>query len=378
VNIVCISASQVPSTAANSIEVMKVCQALVECGHIVRLFVPGQEAVAWESLVEFYGIRNEAVFDIVWLPSKPRLKRYDFSLAAVRRARSMQADAVYAWPPQAALAALAYRIPVLLEMHEMPTGKLGPLVFRQILHSSGRKRILPITQSLANALEERFHYRFKPGEMLVAPSGVDLERYQELPTPQDARRMLNLPEKLTAGYTGHLYAGRGMGLLQELARLHSEVQFLWVGGRPQEVESWQEKLDAAGIDNVTLTGFVENRKLPLYQAAAEILLMPYERRVSGSSGGNTADICSPMKMFEYMACGRAILSSDLPVLREVLNEVNACFAPPEDLDAWNKAFESLLSDPEGRERLGRQARQDVEGYTWRERARMSLEGFIEK
>ena len=85
-----------------------------------------------------------------------------------------------------------------------------------------------------------------------------------------------------------------------------------------------------------MTGFIENSKLPLYQAACDILLMPYENAIAGSSGGNSVDICSPMKMFEYMAVGRAIISSDLPVIHEVLDNETAFFCPPEDSSAWVK------------------------------------------
>ena len=112
-----------------------------------------------------------------------------------------------------------------------------------------------------------------------------------------------------------------------------------------------------GLDNVTLTGFVPNRHIPLYQAAGEILLMPYERSVTVSGGGNTADICSPMKMFEYMAAGRAILSSDLAVLHEVLDETSAVFCPPENSQAWVSALGRLArgrrpAHPPGRSRAG--------------------------
>ena len=144
------------------------------------------------------------------------------------------------------------------------------------------------------------------------------------------RRQLGLPEKPTAGYTGHLYAGRGMTLLDQLAHRLPQVNFLWAGGRAGRGAGLAERLKAESLSNVRLTGFVENRQLPLYQAAAEVLLMPYERTISGSSGGNSAAYASPMKMFEYMACRRAILSSDLPVMREVLNETNAVLCPPED------------------------------------------------
>ena len=45
--------------------------------------------------------------------------------------------------------------------------------------------------------------------------------------------------------------------------------------------------------NITLTGFVRNEQLPMYQAAADILLMPYERVITGSSGGNSSSLRQP-------------------------------------------------------------------------------------
>ena len=369
--IVCISASSVPANTANSIQVMKVCQALVQLGHAVTLLVPGT-APKHPDLSSYYGL--QASFPIQWLPSRPGLRRYDFALAAVRRARRLKAELVYAWPPQAALATLLAGLPLALELHDIPEGRFGPWLFRLIRWTPGKKRFLPITQALADALARRYR-PFAANELVIAPDGVDLERYQDLPEPAQARQSLGLPEAFTAGYTGHLYAGRGLSLLVELAHRLPQVRFLWVGGRPEAVVHWQAELHAQGIDNITLTGFVENSRLALYQAAAEVLLMPYERVITGSSGGNTADYCSPMKMFEYMACQRAILSSDLPVLREVLNESNAVLCPPEDADAWVGALQALMNDETRRAALAKQAWHDVAAYTWQERARRSLANF---
>ncbi len=352
-----IAASRIPSTTANSIQVMKVGQAFAQLGHETRLFVPAYSALAdgipaggdQASLAEFYGLQN--TFAVEWLVSNPALKRYDFSWLAVQKAKTWGADAVYLWPLQSALAAQVLGLPYWLELHEPPTGKLGPLLFRLLLHP-GRKCFLPITRVLAGMLEARYP-AFTPQRLTIqiAPDGVDLERYIDLPSPSAARQALHFPEQLTVGYTGHLYAGRGMALLVGLARRFPQVHFLWVGGRPEDVQSWQEHLSGQGLQNVTLTGFIPNQRLALYQAAADILLMPYDRAVSGSSGGNTADFCSPMKMFEYMACGRAIISSDLPAIGEVLNTANARLCPPEDEDAWADALGTLLVDPALRIRL---------------------------
>jgi glycosyltransferase involved in cell wall biosynthesis len=237
--------------------------------------------------------------------------------------------------------------------------------------------LLPITNALASQLEARFKIDLHDQKRVrTAPNGVDLECYTGLPEPGEARRQLGLPPALTVGYTGHLYPGRGMNLLLELARCFPRINFLWVGGRQLDVDEWKVRLSTDDIHNVTLTGFVENSQLPLYQAAADILLMPYERMITGSGGGDSSSYASPMKMFEYMACKRAIISSDLPVIREVLNPANAMLCPPEDVGVWSQALGSLIYDEQKRQALACQAWQDIQGYTWMERARKALDGFI--
>lgn len=373
-----VAASSLPSSAANSIQVMKTCQAFAQLGHDVHLYVTGNRGsklppIDWESLQSFYGLSTS--FEIACLPIIPGMRHYDLAWKAIQQAQRMDVELVYTWMLQAAWLGLQNGLPAMLELHDRITGKIGPLLFRQILAHPKKKRLLPITLALQKVLEEQFGRRFQPGQAVISPDGVDLERYSGLPQPAAARQALGLVELPTAVYTGHLYAGRGLELLSALARVNPGIRFLWVGGKPGDVRTWTQRLHAAGVANVTLTGFVENSRLPLYQAAGDVLLMPYERKVTTSSGGDTADICSPMKMFEYMAAGRAILSSDLPVLHEVLNVMNAVFCPPDDFNAWNQVLNGLLGDAGRRMRLGSQAQRDVKQYTWQARAGRALEDF---
>jgi glycosyltransferase involved in cell wall biosynthesis len=379
--IACISTSRIPSDTANSIQVMKACQGLAASGHEVSLCVPEpglvqtaetKQARLWDALAEHYGLVKP--FEVNWLPSHPRWKRNDFAWKAVARAVERQADLVYTWTGQSAVFGLLRGLPVLYEVHDLPTGKLGPWWFRWFLKLSGRKRLLLITRTLRQRIEET--YGALPEEQVViSPNGVDLDQYARLPEPPEARRNLGLSEAVTVLCSGHLYAGRGADLFLGLAERFPQVQFVWVGGRPEDIAETQAKAGAAGLRNLRLTGFVSNRRLPCYQAAADVLLMPYGQQIAGSSGGNSADICSPMKMFDYLATGRAILSSDLPVIHEVLNETNAIFAPPDDLSGWTEALAGLLKDPGLRRRLGDQARQDGASYSWQARAEVALKNF---
>jgi len=97
--IVCISASQVPSDTANSLQTMKACQALAQLGHAVTLLVPGNPAlgISERQLSRQYGLSTP--FEVRRLPVP--LRRL-FPWLAVRRACRLEAQALYVWPVQAA------------------------------------------------------------------------------------------------------------------------------------------------------------------------------------------------------------------------------------------------------------------------------------
>lgn len=387
-----------PARRANTIQVMKMAQALVKLGHEVRLAVPVSgvaiEPHSWEYLAHNYGLIGDE-FPLEWLPVNPNMRSYDFGLKAIRWAKSWGSDLLYTRHPQVAALGSILNVATILEIHDIPQGIASPWLFRCFLQGKGARRLVAITRALADDLCQRFHFsrlnESSPPLMIVAPDGVDLDRYKDLPAPAEARRTLiaNLavkggqpltsdklsPETFTVGYTGHLYPGRGSDLLLALAACSSDMNFLLVGGEPQAVIELRQQVETMGLHNVTLTGFVPNTELPLYQAACEVLLMPYQTQVEASSGGDISRYLSPMKLFEYLACGRAILASDLPVLQEVLNPQNAVLLPRDDLDAWVEALATLQHDAQHRTVLGAKACQDAEMYTWEKRAARILEGL---
>ncbi|MEO8358186.1 MAG: glycosyltransferase family 4 protein [Chloroflexota bacterium] len=368
--ILSIAGSTIPSDTANSLQVMKACQALVQIGHEVTLVVPGSKNTSVD-LQKHYGLQTD--FPIEWLSSSSRRM---FTWDSVRRARALKADVVYSWFPQSAVFGLLRGLPVVFEIHIQPTGFFGPLWHRAFAKLPGRKRLVSITRALVDILERDFHLPFPVDKVVIAPNGVDLERFASLPDPVTARRQIGLREAPTIMCTGHLYAGRGADLFLALARTRTSANFVWVGGRPEDIEIWKQRAETNGISNITFTGFIPNRNLPIYQAAADILLMPYSRSIMGSSGtADSAAVASPMKMFEYMASGRAIASAYLPVISEVLNENNAVFCKPDDINSWKSALERLLQDENLRNQLGRQARHEAQGYTWTARAQRIMNGF---
>lgn len=372
--IVAISGSQIPSNVANSLQAMKAVHALAQLGHDVTLIVPmngESNTKEWKILSNYYGLQKE--FEVEYLPGTSRRL---FFLSAVQRASQLKPDILYVWPIQSAVLGMLKGMPVLLEVHDLPSGQVGPHWFRYFRDMKGKKRISVISRGLLDTLTEKFGAHFRSADVIMAPNGVELERYESMPSPEEARKTLNLKEAPTVVCSGHLYSGRGVDLFVELARQFEEqqVQFIWAGGKTEDVHTWQEK--TKDISNLTFTGFIPNSALPLYQAAADVLLMPYSREIGISSGmGNSAQVSSPMKMFEYLASGRAIIASDIAVFHEVLNEHNCVFCEPDQADKWKDALQSLLVDPKRREELGLRAKNDAQKYSWVQRARNILRGF---
>ena len=372
--IACIATSKVPSRTANSIQVMKVCQALAELGHELTLWLPDHGVeTRWGTLREQYGI--DRTFPIRRVRAFPGLGRYDFCLRAVLQARSWSARLLYVWPIQAAAIAGWFRLPSALEIHDRPRGRLGPRLLGAYLMGRTPHRILPISHALQSWLSAEYATPLEPPLSMIAPDGIDLERYENLPDAREARRRLGLPDRETAIYTGHLYPGRGVDLILDLARRNSSMSFVIAGGEPEAIEQWRAKASSSSLHHVHFLGFIPNADLPMVQAAGDVLLMPYARAIAVSGGGDTSAYASPMKMFEYLAAGRVILSSDLPVLREVLSEENAVLLPPEDPEAWHAALEELRRNPDWAARLAARARADAQHFTWVERARRSLDGI---
>jgi glycosyltransferase involved in cell wall biosynthesis len=369
--------SAIPARRANTIQVMKMAEALVGLGHAVRVYSPPGPPVTVAELSIHYGLGElpDGALSVEWLAAAPSLRRYDFSVRAVRRARAWAADLVYTRLPQAAALAAWRGLTTVFELHDDPPGRMGPLLLRLYLRAPTRKRLVVITHALA----ERVCARFSLPWPLVLPDAVDLRRYRGLPAPGQARRELGLPgldpERFTLGYTGHLYPGRGAELLLPLAERLPEVTLLLVGGEPADVERVRAEAAREGLGNLLLTGFVPNADLPRYQAACDLLLAPYGRRVAASSGGDIAAYLSPMKLFEYLACGRPILAGDLAALGEILKDDYAVRLPPDDPDAWAAAVRRLMADPDHRQRMAAAARTAAEQHTWEQRARSLLEGM---
>lgn len=373
----------IPSKEAESIFSMKMCEAYADQGHEVSLFVSNHQdldlqQITLDQVFKYYQVKNnfkiirtnifKSKIGLLWslafsIPFRVKLKGYDFI-----HARNLAT----AWG-----AAKWMNLPVVYEMHNTPDSNESQLkMFRDFCKSPNCKMIITITKALADHIQQYIPSKVK---VIVQPDGVSESSLISLGDKEELRLALGIDSgnKKVAVYTGHLYRGRGIELIIQLAeRLSNQYYFIIAGGREEDILFY--KTMSAHLTNLDFVGHRSQLEVIKYQQAADVLLMPYDYKVSASGGGNTAAFASPMKMFEYMATGRPMISSTLPILYEIIsNNIHAIMVPYEDIDGWEKSLNYLDTHPLEGEIIGANAKKEVEKYTWRSRVNNILESVYQ-
>lgn len=373
-----ITSSRLPTEKAYGYQIVKMCEefsCVLGTHGSIELWAPLRRSQTPETVKQFYQesygiqepplVRRIRTFDWLrtqWLigPLAFQLHVFDVFLGALLRlVRTPRGITVYSrdwW----ALFFTFFGIPVIHECHRVSTNsKLFFILARRA------DKIIVVTE----ALKQRFLEKgFPERKLLVAPDAVDLILFDPNISKDEARKRLGLPgDSPIVGYMGRLKTmGMEKGLttiLDALKQLPNPPLLLAVGGANEDRAEYQEAANVRHLKEKTLfIKRVPQQTLALYQKACDILLMPFPNLE------HYAYYMSPLKMFEYMASGRPIIASDLPSIREILNERNAVFVPPENASSLSYAIKDLFDNPVKSETLARRARQDAERHTWDRRA----------
>lgn len=315
----------------------------------------------------YFGISNEV--RIVYLPvldpiKVPGLSRFAFSVSYTTFAFSSLiylalhthwvAGVITNEPLPALLATLASR-KVVFEVHDFPEAHHGfyKMLFRRVY------KILCTNLWKLKEIERRFQVPKR--KLFLERNAVDTSEFGAV-SKKEARESLGLPpEERLVVYTGHLYGHKGGVSLADAAALLPSIRFMFVGGTEYDQARFSKR--AEKTKNVQIIGQRPHAEMPLWQAAADVLVIPNSAQEEIS-----ARYTSPMKLFEYMASERPIVASEVPSIAEVLPPDAGYLVSPDSPEALAEGIRAIFGDmQEARERAER-ARACVQEYTWSARA----------
>ena len=222
-------------------------------------------------------------------------------------------------------------------------------------------RVLPVTDVLAGFVRRA---GVPDRRITIIQNGVGAEFLAGNESGEPVRARYGLQQRLVLGFTGFVRPWHGLDRVIDLIADSDparQLHLLLVGDGPALPELEQRARERGVGDRVTFAGLVSRHDVIGYVAAFDIALQP-----------QVVDYASPLKVFEYMALGRAIVAPATANIREVLRDGDsALLFDPADPAAFRAATERLCGDGELRRRIGDGARRAVaeQGLTWAGNAR---------
>ena len=363
-----IANSIIPSKTANSINVMKMCQAFADNDHEVILLAPDKKnkyKKGVDDVFEYYGVKKNFLIKKLWYPDiKSGAFFYTLSIFFFLFFNK-KFNLIYGRFLHGCYVATLLRNNVIFESHapDYENKNHRVKIFENLIKSKYFKKLVVISQALKNMYLEKKYLNNE--KIQVAHDGAD-----EVVDLDTKRNLLGDKNKLKVGYVGHLYKGKGVEIISSLAKkVDSDVEFHIIGGLEKDIKIWKDKINSK---NVFFYGHVAHKEVGNYINALDICLLPNQKVVlafgSKQTGMNISDFTSPLKVFEYMSHKKAIIASDLPVLREVLNNKNSLLVECDNVNKWMVAIDKLKI-PINRENLAKNALGDFAPYTWKNRAK---------
>ena len=385
-----ISLMRLPTEKAHGLQIMQNCEAFAAAGCDVTLWVARRwntrelrkvnDPYAYYGVEPNFAIRHIPCIDL--FPLFPpdgvgaRLAFYllqvSYALASLVLLLFSCADIYYSRDELmlAMLARLKTKRSLAYEVHQFAPAGRGAALQRFVARRVGS--VITITRNLRQDLIAG--RGADAARVIVAHDSVRRDRFADLPAQSDARRRLGWnDDAFIVGYVGRLHTiglDKGVGTLVDALAMLENAQLALVGGPDELALQLRQRWLVHGLpaDCFLYVGQIPPADVPLYLRAFDVCAMPFPFHA------HFARYASPLKLFEYMAAGRAIVASDLPAWSDVVrNEETALLLPPDDVATWSAAIKRLQGDDDLRRRLGEAARDSaLSRYTWSARAQRIL------
>ena len=323
------------------------------------------------SLNRFLGRPERRNLDLVKL-----LHNFGFRKSVIRAVRQTKPDFIYEryslWSVAGLEVAKQRSIPLVLEVN-------APLAYEEQVYRAGltfppvarwAERLLwrkaDVVIPVSGALHDRMaNARVAPERIHVLPNAVDTDLFRADVDGQVVRDCFPLANRFVVGFVGSFKAWHGIDLLleafQDVHRSDPLTHLLLVGDGPLR-ESLEERVRNIRLEKaVTFAGAVPHEEIPQFLANMDVAIAPYPPL--------DEFYYSPLKLFEYMAAGRAIVSSRIGQVAEIITDgLNGLLFEPGDRTGLVECIQRVRKDPKLQAELGRNATAACSQNTWKQHA----------
>jgi glycosyltransferase involved in cell wall biosynthesis len=367
--------ARLPTEKAHGLATIKLAEAFAKQGLEVTVFRPWRVNPLRAELRRYYGVEPNfrivtvPSLDLLWVGIAGRfcflLQLLSFSVCAAfylglrYGLRDTLRDTVIFSEDYLPLFFVGLFAPnTFVDVHDYPAGNAWS---RRVL----RRAMGCSVQTKWKIAQLGRDFGIPPERIAYWPNGTDVERFDPPLSPSEAQRLLGLPaDRRVVVYAGSLQGWRGVEtVIRAAPLLPPDVTLYIVGGPSTEVRRLGARSQATGADNVVLVGPRPWQEIPRWLRAARILVLPNTGREEVSR-----HYTSPLKLFEYMASGTPIVASDIPSIREILDETMGFFAVADDPESFARAITHALAHHDEASRRAARARAAVATYTWTRRA----------
>lgn len=390
-----ISFVRFPTEKAHGLQIAQNCEAFADMGYDVTLWastrknIPEMDAIkdihAHYGVNANFAIKRISSIDIYHLASgNPRLEYIAFwvhtisyCLMLILNVFMNKADIYYSRDryPLIALSLIIPKEKLAFEVHQFAPTDKGAKAQQSLVRRVGH--IVAITPKLQEDFINK--HRALPEQIMLAHDGIREARFSQLLDKTEARQRVGWEQSaFIVGYMGRLHTmgmDKGVGLLVDASAKIEGVTLALVGGPDDMANQLEQQWLEQGGDSRAFynAGTVKPDEIPTYLAAFDVCAMPFPWTE------HYAYYMSPLKLFEYMASGKAILATDLPsVIDVVTHRETAYIVEPGNQKAIGEGIIALKNDATLRETLGRNAREIVLAkYTWEARA-MHIKAHLER
>ncbi len=322
--------SSIPSSLPSSLQIIKTCESLSINKYDITLIKPGTGNKKF-SIKKYYGLKHDVkIKEFNNFKSFPKgLNFYLYCFVCLFFILKKKESITITRNYFICYLLLLFKKKVILEIHHDTNieGRITKLILKYSNFLNRKKliNIVAITHAVKNLFISK--YQVQPKKITVLPSGSSI-KINELPK-------FSYNTRFKIGYFGSISPSKGINTIIKLSKIDKDNDYYIYGGNKKEIY----KLKKGNRNkNLFLNASLPYAGLSKVMSTMDILTIPYTKNIK--SAGEVDDISkytSPLKLFDYLAVGKMIISSNLKVLKEVINSKNAFFVKNnENIFEWKQ------------------------------------------